>query len=117
MLASNPDTLSASMLRTIQRHREIFQDSSRELRRTKVCYYYPLTLKCSTLHKANVHTALDKANLLSGVRNDIECVEFDTMRMHNDVQFSAYKSSAADSLLAERGRIDNSHRMTDDILA
>jgi len=69
------------------------------------------------LHKANVHTALDKANLLSGVRNDIECVEFDTMRIHNDVQLSAYKSSAADSLLAERGRIDNSHRMTDDILA
>ena len=29
---------------------------------------------------------------------------------------SAYKSSAADSLLAERGRIDSSHRMTDDIL-
>ncbi|KAF5352736.1 hypothetical protein D9756_005913 [Leucocoprinus leucothites] len=84
-LASNPDTLSASMLRTVQRHREIFQDSSRELRRTKT----------------NVHTALDKANLLSGVRNDID----------------AYKSSAADSLLAERGRIDNSHRMTDDILA
>ncbi|KAL9716438.1 protein transport protein gos1 [Leucoagaricus gongylophorus] len=85
MLASNSDTLSASMLRTIQRHREIFQDSSRELQRTK----------------ANAHTALDKANLLSGVRNDID----------------AYKSSAADSLLAERGRIDNSHRMTDDILA
>lgn len=30
--------------------------------------------------------------------------------------FSAYKSSAADSLLAERGRIDSSHQMTDDIL-
>ncbi len=29
---------------------------------------------------------------------------------------SAYKSSAADSLLAERGRIDSSHRMTDDML-
>lgn len=40
MLASNSDTLSASMLRTIQRHREIFQDSSRELQRTKARYYY-----------------------------------------------------------------------------
>ena len=30
---------------------------------------------------------------------------------------SAYKSSAADSLLAERGHIDNSHRMTDDMIA
>ena len=30
--------------------------------------------------------------------------------------YSAYKSSAADSLLAERGRIDSSHNMTDDII-
>lgn len=30
---------------------------------------------------------------------------------------SAYKSTAADSLLAERGRIDSSHRMTDDMIA
>ena len=29
---------------------------------------------------------------------------------------SAYKSSAADSLLAERGRIDSSHQMTDTII-
>ena len=29
---------------------------------------------------------------------------------------SAYKSSAADSLLAERSRIDSSHNMTDDII-
>ncbi|KAF5368580.1 hypothetical protein D9758_002182 [Tetrapyrgos nigripes] len=83
-LANNPDTLSASMLRAIQRHRELFQDYSRELKRTK----------------ASAQNALDQANLLSGVRNDID----------------AYKSSAADSLLAERGRIDSSHRMTDEIL-
>ena len=30
---------------------------------------------------------------------------------------SAYKSSAADSLLAERDHINSSHRMTDDMLA
>ncbi|CCM00029.1 uncharacterized protein FIBRA_02055 [Fibroporia radiculosa] len=76
---------SQSMLRAIQRHREVYQDYARELRRTKT----------------NVQAALDQANLLSGVRNDID----------------AYKSSAADALLAERGHIDNSHRMTDDILA
>ena len=38
----------------------------------------------------------------------------------NDEPYSAYKtahSSDADALLAERGRIDSSHRMTDDILA
>ncbi|KZT72890.1 V-snare-domain-containing protein [Daedalea quercina L-15889] len=76
---------SQSMLRAIQRHREVYQDYARELRRTKT----------------NVQQALDQANLLSGVRNDID----------------AYKSSAADSLLAERGHIDSSHRMTDDVLA
>jgi len=83
-LAAKPELLSASMLRAIQRHRELQQDNTRELRRTK----------------GNVKAALDQANLLSGVRNDID----------------AYKSSAADSLLNERGRIDSSHRMTDDII-
>ncbi|KAL7285561.1 hypothetical protein ACG7TL_000665 [Trametes sanguinea] len=81
--AENPP--SQSMLRAIQRHREVYLDYARELRRTK----------------ANVKTALDQANLLSGVRNDID----------------AYKSSAADALLSERGHIDNSHQMTDDMLA
>ncbi|CAA7264833.1 unnamed protein product [Cyclocybe aegerita] len=84
VLAGTPDLMSASMLRAIQRHRELHQDNIRELKRTKT----------------NTKHALDQANLLSGVRNDID----------------AYKSSAADSLLAERGRIDSSHRMTDDIL-
>ncbi|KDQ63111.1 hypothetical protein JAAARDRAFT_202618 [Jaapia argillacea MUCL 33604] len=78
------NTLSPSMTRTVQRHREIYNDYDREFRRTKT----------------NVKHALDQANLLSGVRNDID----------------AYKSSAADSLLAERGRIDSSHRMTDELL-
>jgi len=75
---------SQSMMRAVQLHRDVLQDYMRETVRTK----------------ANVKRALDEANLLSGVRNDIE----------------AYKSSAAESLLAERGRIDNSHSMTDSIL-
>ncbi|EIN13877.1 v-SNARE protein [Punctularia strigosozonata HHB-11173 SS5] len=75
---------SQSMIRAIQRHRDVFRDYQAEFKRTQ----------------ANVRNALDRANLLSGVRNDID----------------AYKSSAADSLLAERSRIDSSHRMTDDIL-
>jgi len=83
-LASNPELMSASMLRAIQRHRELQLDNLRELKRTKT----------------NVKHAFDQATLLSGVRNDID----------------AYKSSAADSLLAERGRIDSSHQMTDDVL-
>jgi len=84
-LSNNADIPpSQSMSRAIQRHREVYQDYAKELRRTK----------------ANVQHTLDRANLLSGVRNDIE----------------AYKSSAADSLLAERGRIDSSHQMADQIL-
>ncbi|GLB35824.1 hypothetical protein LshimejAT787_0301120 [Lyophyllum shimeji] len=83
-LSNTPELLSQSMLRAIQRHREVFQDHARELRRTKT----------------SVKAALDQANLLSGVRNDID----------------AYKSSTADALLEERGRIDSSHGMTDDIL-
>jgi len=63
---------------------EVFQDYAREFRRTKT----------------NIQHALEQANLLSGVRNDID----------------AYKSSTADSLLAERSRIDSSHRMTDEII-
>lgn len=85
LMHDSDNPLSASMLRTIQRHREIYNDYVREFRRTKT----------------NVQHALDQANLLSGVRNDID----------------AYKSSAADALLAERGRIDSSHRMADDVLA
>ncbi|KAI0275131.1 V-snare-domain-containing protein [Gloeopeniophorella convolvens] len=76
---SNPP--SQSMLRAIQRHRDVYQDYGREFRRTK----------------ANVQAAVDQANLLSGVRNDID----------------AHKSSAADALLAERGHIDSSHQMID----
>ncbi|KAG6837327.1 hypothetical protein H0H93_011422 [Arthromyces matolae] len=83
-LSDTPDLLSQSMLRAIQRHREVFQDNVRELKRTKT----------------SVKNALDQVNLLTGVRNDID----------------AYKSSAADALLAERGRIESSHHMTDDVL-
>ncbi|KAG5732831.1 Golgi SNAP receptor complex member 1 [Termitomyces sp. T112] len=83
-ISNTPELLSQSMLRAIQRHREVFQDNARELKRTK----------------ASVKSALDQANLLNGVRNDID----------------AYKSSTADALLAERGRIESSHRMTDDVL-
>ncbi|KAI5898229.1 V-snare-domain-containing protein [Schizophyllum commune H4-8] len=84
-LAATPDALSPSMQRAVQRHQELCRDYARDLRRTR----------------ANVQAARDQANLLSGVRNDIQ----------------AYKSSAADSLLEERGRIDSSHRMTDDLIA
>lgn len=75
------------------------------------CCSYPIW-------QANTQTALDQANLLSGVRNDIEYISSSSnpFNFHSFCFISAYKSTAADSLLAERGRIDSSHRMTDDIL-
>ena len=66
------------MLRAIQRHRDVYQDYGREFRRTKVrsCPFYhpPALLSSFAMPQANVQAAVDQANLLSGVRNDIECV-------------------------------------------
>lgn len=71
------------------------------------------------MYQANVQAAVDQANLLSGVRNDIESVLTCRPLLPGLVYLipnflsSAYKSSAAESLLAERGRIDSSHQMID----
>jgi Golgi SNAP receptor complex protein 1 len=61
------------MSRAIQRHGEVYQDYAKELRRTKVCPVSMLREPNShdTL-QTNIQHALDKVNLLSGVRNDIE---------------------------------------------
>ncbi|KAG8933451.1 hypothetical protein FRC02_011829 [Tulasnella sp. 418] len=76
-----------SVLHALQRHKELIQDYGRDFSRTKT----------------NVQQALDKANLLNNVRNDID-------------SYKAAHSSVTDSLLAERGRIDSSHRMIDETL-
>jgi len=79
---------SQSTMHAVARHRDALQDYSRDFQRAR----------------SSVQSALDKANLLGSVRNDI----------------NAYKTAHASdeaALLAERGQIDNSHRMTDDILA
>lgn len=71
------------------------------------------------MYQGNVQTAVDQANLLSGVRNDIEsvlpCRSLLPELVYSIPKFlsSAYKSSAAEALLAERGRIDSSHQMID----
>lgn len=72
--SANPP--SQSMFRAIQRHRDVYQDYSREFKRTKVGAHHSFELQTLKLNscgfQTNVQTALDKANLLSGVRNDIE---------------------------------------------
>ena len=70
--------------------------------------------------QANVQQAIDQSNLLNGVRNDIESVnqrfEPPLWFLIKPLENSAYKSSAAESLLAERSRIDGSHAIADEML-
>ncbi|CCA67747.1 related to SNARE protein of Golgi compartment [Serendipita indica DSM 11827] len=88
-LLNNPSSPpTQSMLHTVQRHRDVLQDYKTDYRRTKT----------------NLQHAFDRANLLNNVRSDIE-------------SYKTAHSSTTDALLAERNRIDSSHRMTDDILA
>ena len=69
------------------------------------------------MRQANVQAAVDQANLLSGVRNDIESVFLRFYLLSaSKLLLRAYKSSAAEALLAERGRIDSSHQMIDETL-
>ncbi|KAJ3013648.1 Golgi SNAP receptor complex member 1 [Thoreauomyces humboldtii] len=75
-----------SMMHMLQRHRDILYDYTKEFKKTK----------------GNLKAARDHAELLGSVRDDI----------------SMYKSgmNQQDLLLDERGRIDGSHRMADEVL-
>ncbi|KAK4051832.1 protein transport protein gos1 [Microbotryomycetes sp. JL201] len=84
---------SASATHALERHRDVLTDYKRDYSRTK----------------ASLREAEQRANLLGSVREEIR---------QGDTAFkSASQSSATDSLLAERGRIDNSHRMADETLS
>ncbi|KAF1816941.1 V-snare-domain-containing protein [Eremomyces bilateralis CBS 781.70] len=83
-------TSSALKQNNLARHREILSEHKRELSRIK-----------STITELR-----NKANLLSNVRSDI-----DAYRSANPSQ------AEADYMLDERGRIDNSHNLTDGVLA
>ncbi|GAA6005658.1 hypothetical protein JCM11491_003716 [Sporobolomyces phaffii] len=76
---------STSATHALERHRQVLQDYHRDRLRTE----------------RSLREAADRANLLSSVRDEISTFKTQT------------GSSATDSLLAERGKIDNSHRMAD----
>ncbi|KZO96412.1 V-snare-domain-containing protein [Calocera viscosa TUFC12733] len=76
-----------SVSHAVQRHREVLQDYTRDFRRTA----------------QNVRTALEQANLLSNVRGEIE-------------SYKTARSTTTDALLNERGHIDSSHRMADELI-
>ncbi|KAK4688668.1 golgi SNAP receptor complex member 1, partial [Tremellales sp. Uapishka_1] len=87
LLNSPSQPPSSSMQHAAQRHRDALDDYRRDFVRTR----------------NNVEQAIQRSNLLGSVRKDI----------------NAYKSTLpaqTDSLLADRGRIDSSHRMMDDTL-
>ncbi|EJD54871.1 28 kda golgi snare protein [Auricularia subglabra TFB-10046 SS5] len=86
-LDTSPTRPSPTQTHALQRHREVLQDYTRDFGRIK----------------ANVQQARDRANLLQNVRSDINA-------------YKAAQSSTADALLTERGHIDSSHRMADDLL-
>ncbi|KZT54132.1 28 kda golgi snare protein [Calocera cornea HHB12733] len=87
-ILSTPSAPSGpSVAHAVQRHREVLQDYTRDFRRTK----------------QNVQTALEQANLLGSVRGEIE-------------NYKTSRTSTTDALLSERGHIDSSHRMADELL-
>ncbi|KAJ9479315.1 Golgi SNAP receptor complex member 1 [Pseudozyma hubeiensis] len=75
---------TSAQLHAVQRHRELLFDFTRDFRRSKT----------------NVRHAIDRRDLLGNVQGDINA-------------YKAAHASDSDALLAERGRIDNSHSMID----
>ncbi|GAA6052712.1 hypothetical protein JCM3770_007187 [Rhodotorula araucariae] len=99
LLASHVDRLAhlhatahppppASAAHALERHRDVLNEYRRDFQRTQ----------------ASLRDAEQRANLLGSVRDEISAFK------------TATGSSVTDSLLAERGRIDNSHRMADETL-
>ncbi|KWU41437.1 V-snare-domain-containing protein [Rhodotorula sp. JG-1b] len=80
---------SASATHALERHRDVLAEYRRDFQRTQT----------------SLRDAEQRANLLGSVREEISAFK------------SATGASVTDSLLAERGRIDNSHRMADDTLS
>ncbi|CAG8560456.1 7873_t:CDS:2 [Dentiscutata erythropus] len=78
-----------SMMHMLQRHRDILYDYSKDFKKTKKAF----------IHKP----AKNHSDLLSSVRDDIS-------------SFKSGMSSETDYFLSERGRIENSHRMTDMVI-
>ncbi|PWN21082.1 V-snare-domain-containing protein [Microstroma glucosiphilum] len=78
---------SAVQLHAVQRHREVLTDFERDFRRSK----------------DNIRHAIDRRELVGKVRGDIDA-------------YKVAHASDQEALLAERGRLDNSHSMIDGTL-
>jgi Golgi SNAP receptor complex protein 1 len=89
LLDSRGTSSTSAMNHTLTRHREIYSDYQRDFKRTKV----------------QIQESEKRQNLLGSVREEIS-----NFRNDNAGQ------DPSDMLLAERNRIDSSHRMTDEVL-
>lgn len=80
------------------RHRDNYDDYKRDFLRIR----------------SNIDSAVQRSNLLGSVRKDIKWVPRSTSTYSSD--YKSAMSSQTDALLADRGRIDSSHRMMDETL-
>lgn len=85
------------MQHAAQRHRENFDDYKRDYERVR----------------SNIDAAVQRSNLLGSVRKDIKWVGWECADASD---YKTAMSSQTDALLADRGRIDSSHRMMDETL-
>lgn len=90
---------SSAMSHSLTRHREILQDYNRDFKRTR----------------AQIVENQQRQNLLGSVREEISNFK-SGQQSHFRGGAGAGAMSDADMLLGERSRIDESHRMTDEVL-
>lgn len=88
---------SSAMSHSLTRHREILQDYTRDFKRTR----------------AQIVENQQRQNLLGSVREEISNFK---SGQQSHFRGGAGAMTDADMLLGERGRIDESHRMTDEVL-
>ena len=88
LLDSRGTTSTSAMSHTLTRHREILSDYQRDFKRTQ----------------DQIMDSEARQNLLGSVREEISNFKAGTGQ------------DPSDTLLAERSRIDSSHRMTDEVL-
>lgn len=87
---------TSAMNHSLTRHREILQDYERDFKRTR----------------AQIVENEQRQNLLGSVRDEISAFKSG----QSATSSGGAGASDSDMLLSERSRIDNSHRMTDEVL-
>ncbi|KAG5458687.1 MAG: hypothetical protein BJ554DRAFT_1041, partial [Olpidium bornovanus] len=106
-----------SMNHLLQRHRDVLFDYTREFKKTKVNFTWNRrnlsSLPGGWGDQANIRSSREHAELLRTVQEDIRQVQ---RPLSVGTSYHTGASSSQDMLLTERGRIDNSHRMANQIL-